>query len=86
MFAGSPGGSQIDANIVHYRHLTLVGSTGSTRRDYQAAYSLVREGKVPLARLPHQVISLEEAVTTLREPDAVPDRRSIIEIRRSPPR
>jgi threonine dehydrogenase-like Zn-dependent dehydrogenase len=86
VFAGTPGGSQVDANVVHYRHLMLVGSTGSTRRDYRAAYSLVSEGRVPLARLPRQVISLEEAVTSLREPDASPDRRSVIQIRRSPPR
>jgi threonine dehydrogenase-like Zn-dependent dehydrogenase len=29
-FAGVPSGAPIDANLVHYDHLRLVGSTGST--------------------------------------------------------
>ena len=85
-FAGSPGGNEIDANVIHYRHLTLVGSTGSTMRDYRDAYSLVSEGKVPLAQLPRSVVTLETAVTSLREPDASPDRRSVIGMGRSSPR
>jgi threonine dehydrogenase-like Zn-dependent dehydrogenase len=82
-FAGTPGGNAIDANVVHYRHLALVGSTGSSMRDYREAYELVRAGRLPLERLPRDIISLEEAVETLRAPDAAPDRRPVIDMGRS---
>ena len=49
-FAGTPGGAPVDANIVHYRHLRLVGSTGSTVEDYRRARDLARSGAVPLDR------------------------------------
>ena len=81
-FAGTPGGNVIDANLVHYRHLALVGSTGSGMRDYREACTLVREGRVPLERLPRRAISLEEAVATLRTPDTTPDRRPVIDMGR----
>jgi L-iditol 2-dehydrogenase len=58
-FAGSPGGARIDANRLHYRHLTLVGSTGSTLGDYERARRLVAGGEIPLERLPTATIPLE---------------------------
>jgi len=82
-FAGTVGGNPIDANVVHYRHIALVGSTGSSMRDYVEAHALVRDGRVPLERLPRRVISLDDAVDTLRAPDATPDRRPVIELGRS---
>ncbi len=70
-FAGTPGGSKIDANEIHYRHLTLVGSTGSTLRDYRHAMDLVTSGAVPLDRLPTTTICLEQLPEALvRGPDA----------------
>jgi threonine dehydrogenase-like Zn-dependent dehydrogenase len=60
-FAGMPGGALVDANLVHYRHLGLVGSTGSTVEDYRRARDLVLAGIVPLGRLPRTEIGLEEA-------------------------
>ena len=59
VFAGSPEGVPIDANIVHYRHLDLVGSTGSTLSDYGRAMELVREGVVDLHSLPRESLSLD---------------------------
>jgi threonine dehydrogenase-like Zn-dependent dehydrogenase len=85
VFAGTPGGNLVDANIVHYRHLALVGSTGSAMRDYRRAHELVKVGAVPLDRLPRTVVSLEEAASSLREPDVVPDTRLVIDMGRSPP-
>jgi len=82
-FAGTPGGNPIDANLVHYRQLRMVGSTGSSRRDYRAAHELVSSGRVPLDRLPRRIVSLETAAQSLRTPDAAPDRRSVIGIGRS---
>lgn len=67
-FASGPGGALVDANAVHYRHLTLVGSTGSRFQDYERARDLVTSGEIKLDRLPHRVVGLDGA------PAAVLDR------------
>jgi L-iditol 2-dehydrogenase len=59
-FAGSPGGAPVDVNLVHYRHLTLVGSTGSTLADYERARELAAVGAVRLDRLPRTRIGLDD--------------------------
>jgi L-iditol 2-dehydrogenase len=64
-FAGSPRGADIDANVVHYRHLSLVGSTGSRLADYEHARDLVAAGKIDLSRLPTNVVPLEDAPAAL---------------------
>ena len=64
-FAGSAEAAALDANLVHYRHLTLVGSTGSTLADYTRGQELVASGEVPIERLPHATVSLEEAPDAL---------------------
>jgi L-iditol 2-dehydrogenase len=74
-FAGSPGGARIDANLVHYRHLRLMGSTGSTVDDYRRARDLARSGSVPLERLPSRTVSLDEVPQILL--DARPDPRML---------
>jgi threonine dehydrogenase-like Zn-dependent dehydrogenase len=69
-FAGTPGGAQVDANTVHYRHLTLVGSTGSTPADLRLALELVRGQRIDLGRLPRAVAGLEDLPgLLLGEPD-----------------
>lgn len=68
-FAGTPGGAPIDANVVHYRHLRLVGSTGSTLGDYRSALELVRSGGLPLERLPTTVLPLEDVPAALLDAD-----------------
>ena len=67
VFAGTPGGAHIDANVVHYRHLSLVGSTGSRLSDYERARDLVAAGTIDLARLPTHVVPLDEAPAALLE-------------------
>jgi threonine dehydrogenase-like Zn-dependent dehydrogenase len=74
-FAGSPDGAPIDANLVHYRHLRLVGSTGSTVDDYRRARDLARSGSVPLERLPSRTVSLDEVPGILLDPR--PDPRTL---------
>jgi threonine dehydrogenase-like Zn-dependent dehydrogenase len=70
-FAGTPGGAPVDANLVHYRHLRLVGSTGSTVEDYRRARDLARSGAVPLDRMPSRSVALDEVPEILldRSPD-----------------
>lgn len=74
-FAGVPGGAPIDANIVHYRHLRLVGSTGSTLADYRRARDMAASGSIPLERLPSRTIALEEIPQILLDPR--PDPRTL---------
>lgn len=78
-FAGIPGGGEVDANTIHYRHLTLVGSTGSRLSDYRAARDLAAGGAVPLGRLPVTRRPLEEApkVLTGETPD---DFKTLIDV------
>lgn len=64
-FAGAPDGAKVDVNLVHYRQLTLVGSTGSTRDDYARALELVVRGDIDLSRLPRSRIELEEVPAAL---------------------
>jgi L-iditol 2-dehydrogenase len=65
-FAGSPEGAAVDANLVHYRHLRLVGSTGSGRKDYLRALDLVARGRVPLDAMPRRTVELEQVPGELR--------------------
>jgi L-iditol 2-dehydrogenase len=68
-FASTPGGAPVDANVVHYRHLTVVGSTGSTVGDYRRARDLAASGEVPLVRLPRSTVPLERAPAVLLRRD-----------------
>ena len=79
-FAGTPGGAAVDVNVVHYRHLALVGSTGSGIVDYREARDLVRSGAVDLNRLPHTRTDLEGAVAALTSTDEADELRTLIDI------
>jgi L-iditol 2-dehydrogenase len=79
-FAGMPGGAPVDANLVHYRHLTLVGSTGSTVADYRRARDLVAAGTVPLGRLPRRTISLQDAPEGLASSPPPPALKTVVRI------
>lgn len=65
-FASVPGGAAVDANLVHGRHVRLVGTTGSDIDDYERARQLASSGRVPLHRLPVAHVSLAEAPGQLR--------------------
>jgi L-iditol 2-dehydrogenase len=74
-FAGSPEAASVDGNLVHYRHLTVVGSTGSTLADYRRARELVAAGAVRPERLPGPTIGLDEV------PGALLDERDPLELK-----
>jgi L-iditol 2-dehydrogenase len=73
VFAGTPDGAVVDANPIHYRHLRVVGSTGSTLADYRRARDLVASGEIPLDRLPRRTVGLDDVPAVLA--DSAPDRR-----------
>jgi L-iditol 2-dehydrogenase len=77
-FAGTPEGARIDANIVHYRHLTLVGSTGSAVADYRRALELAVAGAVPLERLPRSMVALEDVPRILAGEHAAPGLKVVV--------
>lgn len=79
-FAGTPGGALIDANLIHYRHLRLVGSTGSGLVDYRQARYLVRRGAVDLARLPHTRTDLDGAPAAMADAGETEHLRVLIDI------
>jgi L-iditol 2-dehydrogenase len=74
-FAGTPGGAPVDANVVHYRHLALVGSTGSMVEDYRRGLEMARSGSIPLRRLPSKTVALEQVPEVLLDP--APDPRTL---------
>lgn len=82
-FAGTPGGAQVDANIAHYRHLTLVGSTGSALSDYRHAVDLVSSGKVPLATLPTTIVQLDQVPGILLGEQSAPALKVLVDVGRS---
>lgn len=81
-FAGSPDGALVDANIIHYRHLDLVGSTGSGLVDYRDALELVRSGVIDLARLPRTEIDLEGLPAAIAAPGVGAALRTVVRLRR----
>lgn len=81
-FAGSPQPVPVDANVVHYRHLTLVGGTGSGLSDYRQGQDLVREGAIDLARLPRTQITLDALPGALSGPPEGDALRSVVRIGR----
>lgn len=78
-FAGIPGGGSVDANTIHYRHLALIGSTGSRVSDYRAGRDLAVTGKVPLERLPVTRRALAEAPAVLTG-DIPDDFKTLIDV------
>ena len=79
-FAGTTGGVPIDANIVHYRHLRLVGSTGSALSDYRRAIELASPGRIPLGRLPTATVRLEEVPEILLGERTEPGLKVVVDV------
>jgi threonine dehydrogenase-like Zn-dependent dehydrogenase len=82
-FAGTPGGATVDANVAHYRHLTLVGSTGSALSDYRRAVDLVSSGRIRLEDLPAATVPLEDVPAILLGERATPGLKVLVELGRS---
>lgn len=82
-FAGTPGGAPVDANIAHYRHLTLVGSTGSALSDYRRAVELVSSGRIRLDRLPATTVPLEQVPDILLGERSTPGLKVLVDVGRS---
>jgi L-iditol 2-dehydrogenase len=79
-FAGTPDGAAVDANLVHYRHLRLLGSTGSTRSDYRRAVELVAAGRIRLDRLPRTTVGLADVPRILLDKRSTSGFKVIVDV------
>jgi threonine dehydrogenase-like Zn-dependent dehydrogenase len=61
-FGGLPQGAKVllDTNLVHYRGLKLLGTTGSSNEDYYKTLHLIADGRVPVKRLISQTFPLSD--------------------------
>ena len=59
-------GFTIDANLVHYRELTLVGANGSSPQHNKQALAMIASGEVPVADLISVHLPLEQLHEALR--------------------
>jgi L-iditol 2-dehydrogenase len=79
-FAGTPNGALVDANVVHYRHLRLVGSTGSSLADYRLAVELVSSGRIRLDDLPRTTVQLDDVPEILLGARTAPGLKVIVDV------
>jgi NADPH2:quinone reductase len=79
-FAGTPDGALVDANVVHYRHLKLVGSSGSALTDYRLAVELVSGRRIRLESLPRTTVTLDDVPEILLGERNAPGLKVIVEI------
>lgn len=79
-FAGTPSGALVDANVVHYRHLKLVGSTGSALADYRLAVELVSSGRIRLDELPRTTVALDDVPEILLGARTAPGLKVIVDV------
>jgi L-iditol 2-dehydrogenase len=76
LFAGFPTDqlTEIDSNLIHYKELTVVGSSNSTIVDYQQAIGLVESGTIDTAALVTHRFGVDryaEAVDMINDPSAL---------------
>ncbi len=67
-FGGLPQGqsaASLDTNLIHYRQLTVTGTTGATVRQYRAAMRTLVERRIPSAGLVSAVLPLDQVVEGL---------------------
>ncbi|MGM0818186.1 MAG: alcohol dehydrogenase catalytic domain-containing protein [Actinomycetota bacterium] len=62
VFAGLAGAgwAELRANLVHYREVSIVGSSNTRRRDYRVAVDLITSGKVDTASLVTHRFGIED--------------------------
>jgi len=63
-FGGLPQGKNIvplDTNLIHYKELLVLGTTGSSIEDYMKSLDLAKAEKVKLAKLVSKEFTLDEA-------------------------
>jgi L-iditol 2-dehydrogenase len=67
IFAGlaDKGWAEVEANLVHYKEISLLGSANSGRVDYERAVRLIASGRVDTARLVTHRFPLDKAAEAI---------------------
>ena len=76
LFAGFPTDefASIDSNLIHYKELSVFGSSNSTIKDYQLAIKMIELGEIDTAKLVTHRFNLDEyeaAVEMISNPNAL---------------
>lgn len=75
LFGGLPRGSSkvaLDTNAIHYRNLTLTGTTGGSVDDYRVAISLVAGRRVDLRRVISDTFGMGDLAAAYRCAESAP--------------
>ena len=67
VFAGlaDKGWAEVEANLIHYKELTVVGAANSGRTDYERAVALISSGRVDAARMVTHRFPLDKAAEAI---------------------
>lgn len=67
VFAGlaGEGWAEVEANLIHYKELTVTGAANSRRSDYEVALRLIESGRVAVDRMVTHRFPLREAVEAI---------------------
>jgi L-iditol 2-dehydrogenase len=67
IFAGlaDKGWAEIEANLIHYKEITLLGAANSGREDYERAVALISSGRIDAARMVTHRFPLDQAAEAI---------------------
>ena len=67
VFAGlaDKGWAEIEANLIHYKEIALIGAANSGREDYERAVALISSGRIDTARMVTHRFPLEQTVEAI---------------------
>ena len=67
VFAGlaDKGWAEIEANLIHYKEISLIGAANSGREDYVRAVELISSGRIDAARMVTHRFPLDKAVEAI---------------------
>lgn len=83
LFAGLPSGAEMSgfpSNLVHYRQLAVVGTTGSTPGDMSAVVQLMANGRLRLEQMASHRFALEEAAEAFATADSRQGMRVVLSV------
>ena len=67
VFAGlaDKGWAEIEANLIHYKEISLLGAANSGRVDYERAVALISSGRIDAARMVTHRFPLDQAAEAI---------------------